>query len=73
MHDRQYDISSRKARGERFCPFIKHPLPECYVSNLNSQNIGLALKYCQGNFEDCNVYQRHSGTIGGPAGEGRGP
>ncbi|MCM2359910.1 MAG: hypothetical protein NDI77_17295 [Geobacteraceae bacterium] len=45
----------------RHCPFILSPFDDCFVVGLNSQNIKLAIYYCGGNFEECEVYRRETG------------
>lgn len=52
-------LSSDSGNGEeKFCPVLIDPEPDCYCFNLNSQNIAFALKYCQGNYVACDIYQR---------------
>ena len=43
---------------EKFCPVLNNPEPDCYCFNLDSQKITFALKYCQGNYLACDIYQR---------------
>jgi hypothetical protein len=44
--------------GQRFCPLINHPEPECFIEDLNSESIAFALQYCHGNFKECPIYQK---------------
>lgn len=50
--------SDRGGRAEKFCPVLSNPEPDCYCFNLDSQKIAFALKYCQGNYLACDIYQR---------------
>ena len=43
---------------DKFCPVLRDPEPDCYCLNMDSQNIASALKYCQGNYLACDIYQR---------------
>ena len=50
--------SGTDGRDQKFCPLLKNPEPDCYCFNLNSQTIPLAVKYCQGDYLGCDIYQR---------------
>jgi hypothetical protein len=39
------------------CPFIEAPLEDCYVGNMHSQNIDMAMYYCARNFTQCAIYK----------------
>jgi len=57
--DKFKTLSSDSDDGEeKFCPLLGNPEPDCYCFNLNSLAIASALKYCQGNYLACNIYQR---------------
>jgi len=57
--DKFKTLSSDSDEGEeKFCPLLGNPEPDCYCFNLNSLAIASALKYCQGNYLACNIYQR---------------
>jgi hypothetical protein len=59
--------SSNRGNGaDKFCPVLSDPEPDCYCFNLDSQRITFALKYCQGNYLACDIYQRVINR-GGPA------
>jgi len=52
-------LSSDTDNGEdKFCLLLNDPEPDCYIFNLNSQTIPLAVKYCQGDYLACDIYQR---------------
>ncbi len=41
------------------CPHIKEPFEECYCHHMSSQSVEKAVRFCGGNFEECDIYQRH--------------
>jgi len=41
------------------CPYLNHPFADCYCSHMNSQMTEKAVKFCGGNFKECDVYQKH--------------
>lgn len=41
------------------CPYLLHPFSDCYCSQMNSQMTEKAVKFCGGDFKDCDVYQNH--------------
>lgn len=45
------------ASQERRCPFTQDPFEECFVALLRSQDVGNAICYCGGVFEECEIYQ----------------
>jgi hypothetical protein len=45
-------------REKKLCPIHSDPEPNCYCSYKDSQQISLALHYCRGNYENCNIYQQ---------------
>ena len=55
-------LSSDGRGGEKnFCPVLNDPEPDCYCFNMDSQKIAFALRYCQGNYLACEIYQRVQG------------
>lgn len=52
-------MESNGSLQEWRCPFTRDPFPECYVSRLRSQDVGNAILYCGGVFEECQIYQKH--------------
>ncbi len=38
------------------CPFVSHPLEECYCSEMQSYRIESVLYYCANNYEQCSTY-----------------
>ncbi len=40
------------------CPFSSDPFDDCYVVEMQSQNIPDAIRYCGGDFEDCDIFKR---------------
>ncbi len=41
-----------------YCPLIASPLAECFIADINSQNIEQAIYYCGGNYTECEIYRR---------------
>jgi len=41
------------------CPYLKDPFEDCYCSHMNSQITEKIIKFCGGNFEDCEIYKKH--------------
>jgi len=41
------------------CPFLRKPFEECYCSHMNSQSTEKMIKFCGGNFEECEIYKKH--------------
>ncbi len=33
------------------------PFPDCYCSRMNSQFVEKAIKFCSGNYEECDIYK----------------
>ncbi len=46
-------------RKEQFCPLLYAPLKDCYVKDMNSGKIAMAVYYCQNNFEMCEIYKKN--------------
>jgi len=46
----------------RHCPFVANPFNECFIANINSQNIDQAIYYCGNNFEECEIYGIYNKT-----------
>lgn len=40
------------------CPFLGTPFKDCFVVNMNSQNIEQAMYYCGGNFAECERFRK---------------
>lgn len=49
----------KKKCDQTMCPFIKEPFEECYCSQMNSHATEKVVKYCGGNYEECDIYQKH--------------
>jgi hypothetical protein len=48
-----------KGKSQRvFCPFIKDPHQECYCLDINSSKVNLVAKFCSGDYEECDIYNR---------------
>jgi hypothetical protein len=43
---------------QRLCPFIDEHFHDCFPSDLRSQNVEAAIYYCNGHFEECEIYRR---------------
>jgi len=50
-------MDNGQSKKGRYCPFIGDPLRECFLIDMNSQNIEQAIYYCGGNFEKCEIYR----------------
>ena len=55
------ELRSGRARRSNLCPLIDEPCSECFCSDLRSQNIEAAIRYCSGNFEECEIFKRRGG------------
>ncbi len=40
------------------CPFTETPSEECFVARMDSRAIELAILYCGGEYEQCEIYKR---------------
>ena len=49
------------SRPEGLCPFVGDPFDECFITDINSQNIDQAIYYCGRNFEECEIYRKRGG------------
>jgi hypothetical protein len=47
-----------QTRSRKLCPLIEELGDECFCSDLRSQNVEAAIFYCNGNFEECEIYRR---------------
>lgn len=57
--DKPKILSPGTDNGEiKFCPLLNNPEPDCYIFNLISLTIPLAVQYCQGDYLGCDIYQR---------------
>ena len=45
-------------KGGKMCPVLPDPEPDCYCLDLTSMKIPYAVKYCQRDFRECDIYQR---------------
>lgn len=50
--------------GRVLCPFILTPFDECYCASTSSLHTEDAIRYCGGNFENCDIYMKHVETGG---------
>lgn len=41
------------------CPFIREPFDDCYCSQMSSQVSDKVIKFCGGNYEECDIYVKH--------------
>lgn len=41
----------------RNCPCVAKPFEECYCNHMNSQKVEDTLKYCSGNFRECEIFR----------------
>ncbi len=41
------------------CPYLRDPFEDCYCSQMNSQMAEKVIKFCGGNFEECDIYNKH--------------
>ena len=44
--------------GDKTCPILDNPEPDCYCFNMTSQKIPFIVKYCLRYFRACDIYQR---------------
>lgn len=44
--------------GDKMCPVLADPLPECYCFDMTSMKVPYAIKYCLKDFLACDIYQR---------------
>lgn len=49
-----------KYRNPRHCPFVEQPFDDCFVNEVNSQNIGRVLYFCGGHFEECDIFRQRT-------------
>jgi hypothetical protein len=53
------NVSFNKGRPPRiYCPFIKDPHPDCYCLEINNSKINLVMRFCSGDYEQCDIYKR---------------
>lgn len=43
---------------KRRCPFVLVPDPDCYVNDLSSYKVAQIMKFCAGQFKECEIYKR---------------
>ena len=43
------------ALGANDCPYLEHPMPECYCSDLSHRTIPKAVRYCLNRHQLCPV------------------
>jgi hypothetical protein len=41
-----------------YCPLIKDPAPDCYCVEMNNSKINLVMRYCSGDYKQCDIYKR---------------
>jgi len=41
------------------CPYLKEPFEECYCRHMSSQAAAKAIRFCGGDFAECDVYKQH--------------
>ncbi len=46
--------------GDDDCPYLAHPLPDCYNRELNSRSIPKMLQYCLNRHRSCPVRNAES-------------
>jgi hypothetical protein len=44
--------------NHKLCPYVKHPLNDCYCFNLNSRNISPAIHYCSNHYMSCEIFKK---------------
>lgn len=54
------EITTKKNKGKKICPFIKESYKDCYITNMVSRNTESVIYYCGGNFEECAVYKSYA-------------
>lgn len=45
-----------------FCPYINHPMEDCYCGDLGSQKVEMTVYYCKSNYTRCEIYKRSQGS-----------
>lgn len=51
-------LESQKDESAEKCPLLPQYLEGCYCTNLISQNTEAAIRFCGGNYQECDVYKR---------------
>ncbi len=51
------DMLENKDLKHKLCPLLGEPRKDCYCTNMNSNKIPLALRFCGEEFEKCRIYQ----------------
>jgi hypothetical protein len=41
-----------------YCPFMSREYVQCHTTHMTSQAIPKVLKYCAGDYENCEVYKQ---------------
>jgi hypothetical protein len=54
----------QKPLNRILCPFILAPFDECYCASTSSLHTEATIRYCGGNFEDCDVYRKYTEAAG---------
>jgi len=52
-----FNFDEGKSKGE-YCPFVKDPHQECYCLDIDSSKVNLVTRFCSGNYEECDIYNR---------------
>lgn len=51
---------------QKLCPFLKELRKDCYCTNMNSNNVPFALRFCVGEFDNCRIFQAIKGDLASP-------
>lgn len=59
--DKEKNKTIDQGNGEdlmTICPFVKKRYDKCYCVDMDSRKTSLAIRYCMGNFEQCEIYKK---------------
>lgn len=62
--DRTEQRMLKNTPGRMLCPFIGAPFEECFCASTSSLHTESAIRYCGGNFEECEIYRKYSKSGG---------
>ncbi len=48
----------QKTEKTEKCPYLKEPCEECYFHHMSSQAAEKAIRFCGGNFAQCDIYKQ---------------
>jgi hypothetical protein len=51
--------SENKLNEKRLCPFTRDPYDECFIIHTESKYTESIIKFCGGNYEECEIYKRN--------------